>query len=50
MRQNLFDGDHADVATSLDSLGNVYNELGKHELGLEYMQCALRMRQSLFGS
>ena len=40
--------DHADVAWSLNDVGVAYENLGKYEQALEYMQRALRMLQALF--
>ncbi|CAF1289911.1 unnamed protein product, partial [Didymodactylos carnosus] len=44
----LYDGDHPDVASSLEKLGYCYNKSGDAETGLEYCEQALKMRRNVY--
>ena len=44
----MFEGDHPDVAHSLQSLGVSYSRLGDKKEAAEYLEKALEMRQRLF--
>ena len=48
MRQVLFPGNHADVATSLSYVGVGYSQVGQCPKALEFWEKALAMRQVLF--
>src|SRR5205085_1143061 len=45
-----FPGDHADVANSLNNLGNCYLSLGEPNRALEFHTLGLEMRQRLFAT
>jgi hypothetical protein len=47
MHQRLHDGDHPDIATSLNNLANNLRELGEVERGRELAEEAQAMRQQL---
>jgi tetratricopeptide (TPR) repeat protein len=48
MRQRLYQGDHPDVAISLNNLANDMRELGEYERARELHEQALTMRQRLY--
>ena len=48
MRQELYSGNHPDIAQSLNDLAVTYSKLGDNKKALEYTTKALQMRQELF--
>ena len=48
MRQNLYKGDHPDVANSLINVGLAFENIGDYESDLKYQLEALRMCRSLY--
>ena len=48
MRQALFPGNHANVATSLNSMDTTYWYAGQYEESTSYYKQALAMQQALF--
>jgi tetratricopeptide (TPR) repeat protein len=48
MYQALYQGNHPDIAESLNDVGIAYEKLGQIEKGLQYQEQALTMRQALY--
>ena len=48
MREVLYEGNHPDVASSLNNVGSAYQELGQVQKGLKYLEEALNMREVLY--
>ncbi|WP_342269632.1 tetratricopeptide repeat protein [Rickettsia endosymbiont of Orchestes rusci] len=48
MRQELYQGNHPDIAQSLNSVGGAYDKLGNSSKGLKYYEEALKMHQELY--
>merc|ERR1719316_1231010 len=49
MRQRLHgEGDHPDIATSMNNLASTLHHLGKHQQALEMQEEVLKMRQRLY--
>ena len=48
MRQALFPGNHADVATFPSNVAVGYSKVGQYTKALEFHKKALAMRQALF--
>ena len=48
MQKDLFPGNNADVASSLNNMGIALEKVGQYANGLQYKKQALAMRQALF--
>ncbi|ABE04715.1 Tetratricopeptide repeat-containing protein [Rickettsia bellii RML369-C] len=46
--QKLYQGNHSDIAKSLNNIGVAYNNLGDIFKGLKYLRKALKMNQALY--
>lgn len=50
IRESLHEGDHPDVAESLNSFGALSSQTGEYDAASEYLNRALEMRLRLFGN
>ena len=48
MRKDLYEGNHSDIANSLNSIGKVYYGLGQRQDALNYYEKALKMLEDLY--